>query len=135
MALVSWDESYSVKVQKFDEQHKKLIGIINQLHDAMRSGKGSQVQVDVLMSLATYTQAHFSEEERVMRLHNYPDFVTHKKAHDQLVAQVRNFQREAETDKTVITMGLMIFLKDWLLQHIQGVDFKYGPFMKEKGIA
>ena len=94
-----------------------------------------QILVDVLTSLAAYTQAHFSDEERVMRLHNYPGYVAHKKAHDQLVSQVRNFRQEAETDKAVITLGLMMFLKNWLLEHIQREDAKYGPFLNAKGIA
>jgi len=135
MALIQWNDDYSVKVRQFDDQHKKLIGIVNQLHDAMKAGKGCQVVGDILTSLVAYTQAHFADEERLMQHHGYPGFVSHKKAHTQLVDQVRNFQRQAETDKNVITLGVMVFLKDWLVQHIQGEDVKYGPFMNAKGIA
>ncbi len=135
MALVAWNETYSVKVRQFDDQHRKLIDLVNKLHDAMKNGKGSQILSDVLASLAAYAQAHFSDEERLMRIHGYPGFLPHKKAHDQLVAQVRYFQRQAETDGNTITLGVMIFLKDWLVQHIQGEDVKYGPFMNGKGIA
>jgi hemerythrin len=135
MALVMWDESYSVKVRQFDEQHKRLIGIVNQLHDAMRGGKGSQILFNVLTSLAAYTQAHFSDEERVMRMYNYPGFVSHKKQHDLLVEKVRKYQKDAEADQSVITLELMNFLKDWLLHHIQGEDVKYGPYLLQKGVA
>jgi hemerythrin len=135
MALLTWNDTYSVKVRQFDEQHKKLIDMVNKLHDAMKNGKGSMIVNDVLASLAAYAQAHFSDEERLMRLYGYPGFPHHKKAHDQLVAQVRNFQRQAETDKNTITLGVMVFLKDWLVQHIQGEDTKYGPFMNGKGVA
>lgn len=135
MALIMWNDDYSVKVRQFDEQHKKLIGIVNQLHDAMRSGKGSQIMGDILASLAAYTQAHFADEERLMQLHGYPGLAFHKKLHGQLVDRVRDFQREAETGGNVITQGVMMFLKDWLVQHIQGEDIKYGPFMNERGVA
>jgi len=135
MALVAWNDGYSVKVRQFDEQHKKLMEIVNKLHDATRDNKGSKIQADVLTTLAAYAQAHFSDEERLMRHHYFPGFGPHKKAHDQLVTQVRNFQRQAETDGNAITQGVMIFLRDWLVQHIREEDAKYASFMNARGIA
>ncbi len=135
MALVAWEDDYSVKVRRFDEQHKKLMEIVNKLHDAMRDNKGPKIQADMLTTLAAYTQAHFSDEERLMRHHFFPGFVPHKKAHDRLVAEVRNFQRQAETDECAITQGVMIFLRDWLVQHIREEDAKYASFMNARGIA
>jgi hemerythrin len=135
MALILWNDDYSVKVRQFDEQHKKLIGIVNQLHDAMKSGKGAQIMGDTLSSLAAYTQTHFADEERLMQLHGYPGLISHKKAHSQLVERVRNFQKEAEGGGNVVTQGVMVFLKDWLVQHIQREDAKYGPYLNAKGVA
>ena len=135
MALVTWSDEYSVKVRQFDEQHRKLFDMVNELHDAMREGKGSQVLNGVLDSLAAYTQAHFSAEERLMRLYDFPGFSSHKKAHDQLISQVLGFQEKAKTDPGTVTLGVMGFLKNWLVQHIQGEDMKYGPFLNGKGIA
>ena len=135
MALLAWKEDFSVKVRQFDDQHRKLIELVNKLHDAMRQGKGAQVLNDVLSSLAAYTQTHFSDEERVMLQNRYPGFSDHKRSHDQLVARVRDFQREVEAGNATVSLGLMNFLKDWLLQHIQGVDRKYGPYLNGKGIA
>jgi hemerythrin len=40
MALITWNDGYSVKVKQFDDQHKKLIDMVNELHDAMGIGKG-----------------------------------------------------------------------------------------------
>ena len=135
MALLAWKEDFSVKVRQFDDQHRKLIELVNKLHDAMKQGKGAQVLNDVLSSLAAYTQTHFSDEERVMLQNRYPGFSDHKRSHDQLVARVRDFQREVEAGNATVSLGLMNFLKDWLLQHIQGVDRKYGPYLNGKGIA
>jgi len=135
MALLVWNDSYSVKVRRFDDQHKKLIDLVNQLHEAMKAGKGSAILNDVLGPLAAYTQTHFSEEERLMLYNGYPGYMEHKKAHDQLVAHVRDFQKQVEAGTASVSLGLMTFLKDWLLQHIQGVDRKYGPYLNEKGVA
>ncbi len=135
MGLVAWNDSYTVKVRQFDDQHKKLMEIVNKLHDVVRADKGLLIQADVLTSMAAYIQTHFSDEERLMRHHVFPGYVPHKKAHDQMLTQVRNFQRKVETGENTVTHGVMIFLKDWLVQHILEEDAKYGPFMNGKGIA
>jgi len=135
MALLAWKAEYSVNVRQFDDQHRKLIELVNKLHDAMKQGKGSQILNDVLVSLAAYTQTHFSDEERVMLQNRFPGFSVHKKSHDQLVARVRDFQKEVEAGNATVSLSLMTFLKDWLLQHIQGVDMQYGPYLNGKGIA
>ena len=135
MALLAWKEDYSVRVRQFDDQHRRLIEMVNKLHDAVALRKGPKIQSDVLSSFAAYTQTHFSDEERVMMQNRYPGFHAHKKAHDQLVARVRAVQRQIEAGDGAVSPGVMNFLKDWLLDHIQGVDMQYGPYLNAKGVA
>jgi hemerythrin len=59
MALITWNDSLSVKVAEIDEQHKKLIAMINELNDAMRLGKGKDVLGKIVNGLVTYTTTHF----------------------------------------------------------------------------
>lgn len=40
MILVKWDESFLVNVDEIDQQHQKLVGIVNNLAAAMYEGKG-----------------------------------------------------------------------------------------------
>ncbi len=134
MALLAWNDAYSVKVRQFDDQHKKLIEIVNKLHDAMKEGRGSQVMGDVFKSIATYTQKHFADEERLMKQHGFPDYEKHKMGHYRLVMQVVDIQ-ELAAGRTPIPQNVMNFLKDWLVNRIQGEDKKYGPYLNGKGIA
>ena len=39
MALMTWSDNLSVKVAEIDEQHKRLIAMINELNDAMKVGE------------------------------------------------------------------------------------------------
>jgi len=135
MALLTWNDSYSVKVKQLDDQHKKLIDLINQLYDAMKVGKGSEVIGPVLKSLITYTQTHFSTEEQLMKLHGYPDYDAHKNEHNQLVAQVSDIKKGMDAGKMPLTQNVMNFLRDWLIKHIQGDDKKYGPFLNNMGVV
>ena len=135
MALITWNDSLSVKVKQFDEQHKKLVDMLNQLFDAMKAGKGSQVLGDILKQLITYTQTHFAAEERLLKQYAYPDFEAHKKEHNVLVMQVLDIQKQLGDGKAVLTQNVMNFLRDWLSRHIQGDDRKYGEFLNGKGVA
>ncbi len=135
MALMDWSPDFSVKIKQFDDQHKKLVAMVNQLHDAMKLGKGAEVLGPTLDSLISYTASHFADEEKVMKQHCYPDFARHKVEHDKLTKQVLDLQKQYQTKKTALSVTVMSFLKDWLSNHIKGDDMKYGPFLKEKGVS
>ena len=135
MALMEWSPVFSVKVKKFDDQHKKLVDLVNQLHDAMKAGQGNAMLGVVLQSLITYTATHFKDEEQVMQANGYPDLVRHKGEHEKLVKQVLDLQKKFQAGGSVLTMTVMSFLKDWLITHIQGEDKKYGVYLNAKGIS
>ncbi len=134
MALITWNEKFSVGVSRFDEEHKQLMNLINQLHDAMKTGQGRQVIGDVLQGLISYTRNHFASEERLMKAYAYPGYEGHKKEHNQLTMTVLDFQKGFASGSVPLSQTVMSFLRDWLANHIQGMDKEYGPFLTGKGI-
>lgn len=134
MPLITWNDNYSVKVKQMDDQHKKLVDIINHLHDAMKAGKGKEAVDKVLTDLIAYTRTHFTSEESLMKLHAYPGYDEQKKAHTALVNQVVDIQKKFEAGSAPLSQDVMGFLKDWLIKHIQGTDQKYGPYFNQKGV-
>jgi len=134
MALVQWNDTLSVRIGLLDEQHKGLVQLINALHDAMKSGKGKTVIEEVLQSLVTYTRSHFTTEEHLMEKHAYPGLRMHAVEHGKLTDTVLKFQRDYHTGKQVLTLDVLQFLKEWLVQHIQGTDMQYSAYLKSKGV-
>jgi hemerythrin len=135
MALISWNQDLSVQVAQFDNQHKELVGLVNELHDAMASGKGNTVLGKTLAKLIDYTKTHFAAEEKLMKQHSYPGYLSHKMEHDTLTRKALEIKTTFDSGKMVMSVELMNFLKDWLTKHIKGVDKKYGPFLNNKGIS
>jgi len=133
MALITWNDSYSVNVKEMDDQHMKLVEMINQLHDAMKLGKGKEVVGKVLTGLTDYTRRHFTSEENLMRIHGYSGYEAQKKAHDNLISQVADI-RKKYSEGSVQSQQVISFLKDWLIRHIQGMDQDYGPHLNGKGV-
>lgn len=135
MALFAWSEKYSVNIREIDDQHKKLIGMVVQLNDAMRQGKGKQALGEVLRDLIQYTRTHFAAEERLMEANGYPEYESHKAKHESMTRKVADIYREYQDGKATITLEVMSFLENWLDKHIMGTDKQYGPFLNGKGLS
>jgi len=134
MPLMQWSDRLSVGLTSIDAQHKRFVDLINDLHDAMTSGKGGTVVGSTLKDLAAYTRVHFASEEGLMRRHGYPDYAPHKAIHDALVARVEDLRRRQDAGETAVTVDVLTMLTGWLTDHIQGVDKRYSPFMQSKGV-
>ena len=134
MPLFVWEDKYKVGVKEFDEQHKKLIELINKLYDAMKQGHGKDVLKSILNDLFEYTKYHFETEEKYFSDYKYPDKNEHVKVHNELRNKVIDLRNKLDNGTTVISSELMKFLKEWLVNHIMDSDKKYGPFFNEKGV-
>jgi hemerythrin len=132
--LFPWSEIYSVKIGIVDMQHKNLVNILNELHEAMRAGQAKEKLGQILSNLIKYTHSHFATEEKLMQSHGYPEFSQHKTEHDHLTATAVNLQRKFQRNEIGMTVEVMEFLKAWLVKHIQGSDKKYAPFLNAHGV-
>lgn len=135
MALITWDDSLSVNVAEIDQQHKKLIDLINELNDAMKRGEGKSVVGKTVYNLFNYTLIHFKNEEQYFEKFGYPDTEKHKKEHAAFVQKVTDFKDGIESGKLSLSVGVMKFLRDWLQNHIKGTDKKYSDFFNENGLT
>jgi len=135
MALITWNENFSINITEIDSQHKKLIELINELHEAMKVAKGKDVMGNILSELVNYTVYHFGTEEKLFQKHGYPEYATHKKRHDDLTKQVKDTADKFNKGGNIITVEVMSFLKDWLQNHILTVDKRYAPFLSSKGVV
>jgi hemerythrin len=134
MALLEWNDSLKVNVAVIDRQHQRLVQMINDLNDAMRKGKGKDALGKILNEMVRYAMTHFSTEETYFDRYQYPETAPHKAEHASFVSKVKQFKADYDKNKVGLTIELMNFLSDWLVNHIKGTDKKYGPFFNEKGL-
>lgn len=134
MALIQWSNDLSVHIKEIDAQHKKLIQLINTLHDFMAMGKAKDVMGQTLAELVDYTVYHFSTEERLFQQHGYPGYAEHKAQHDELTRQAKELKAKFDKGDALITLDVMNFLVDWLNKHIIGSDKLYTSFLNKKGV-
>ncbi len=135
MALMTWTEKLSVGVGVLDEDHKRLVSLINELYDAMLAGQGKESLGRILDSLVQYTKFHFDREEKLFAETGYPAAAPHKAEHEALTRQVLDVQSKYAGGVTAtLSFDVLQFLKTWLLRHIQGTDQKYRAHLNGKGI-
>ncbi len=134
-SMFEWNTKYSVGISSIDAQHQNLFRMAAELHAAMTAGQGKPACAKILDRLVQYTASHFAHEERLMRLHAYPAFDAHKAEHDALTKQVLQFQAEFTAGRAAVTVQLLQFLKNWLVQHIKASDQQYAPFLIKKAVA
>lgn len=131
---IPWSDDLSVGLQEIDEQHKILIRLINRLYDEAILKKADQPAInDILNELIQYTIIHFSVEESLFRIFDYPDTDSHQKKHENLKKQVIEIYNKFR-DGVPVDLELMRFLRHWIKHHIMIDDKKYTPFFLEKGI-
>lgn len=120
---IVWKKEFSVGIPEIDDQHKQLVGMINDLaetHDAEHI-------FDAVMRMYKYADEHFYAEEEMMRRNNYPLIDKHIAAHN---AFKRKTSDLAALDYTHPENELtaFVFLCDWLINHILTMDMQYKEY-------
>ena len=134
MNLVKWSPAVSVNVRQIDDQHKKLVNIVNYLYSEMQVGNGIASLEMVLPTLINLTAEHFAYEEKMMLAKGYPAFASHKAEHESLLEQIHTLQIKLRCEPHVAPTMTMNFLRDWLVNHILGEDKTCGLFLNSKGV-
>jgi hemerythrin len=132
---MSWNNGFSVEVESLDKQHQRLFAMLNELHDAMKAGKGKLFAPAILERLVDYTREHFAAEEALMKRANYPDFASHKAEHEKLKNEIAKMLKNAEGGDSGVSMELSDFLREWLKTHILQRDKQYSGHLRTAGIC
>lgn len=132
MEIIKWTDKYLVGIKEIDNQHKGLVVIINELFNLMSQGKAKDNMNEIFIHLTEYTKKHFYTEELMLIKFAYKDYTQHKKEHKIFIEKLNDLHKEFDNGKVTISIEILNFLKDWLLNHILISDKKYAPFISEE---
>jgi hemerythrin-like metal-binding protein len=134
--MIIWRDAMSVGAPTLDNDHKKLIDLINLTEQWVGQDNWRQVAT-VTDELLRYVDEHFRREEAVMAAIKYPELEQHKKVHETLTHKVRllsdKFKGATQEEELKIGSQVLIrVLTDWLMTHILKEDMKYKAFIPRK---
>lgn len=137
MEKIQWDETYSVGVSQMDEEHHRILAIINQMIEKPEALEGSEVVSDILVQLTNYASEHFDHEEKLLEEHGFPDLAAQRREHHDFRRKIAGYclnlmkdqERQGEAPDDMLR-----FLKRWWNDHILVSDMKYRSFFEQLGV-
>lgn len=125
MSGFQWNKEFETGLTEVDEQHQRLVNITNDFSKLVQRKDVSLPELtDVFNELASYTQYHFTEEEKLMaelaideRHASY-----HMKLHNDFLQAVLDLHQDMVIGRENAKEKLFNFLKSWLVHHILDCD-------------
>jgi hemerythrin len=133
MALFEWNDSFLTGIGEIDEQHRRLVALIDEFYRTMPTTAPQAAMVRLLRGVLEYTRTHFATEEGWMRKYSYPGLDAQIAQHTHFVEKVQNITDRFIRGELVLSLELTGFLRDWLSQHILGTDKEMGRFLIARG--
>ncbi len=134
MEKLIWDETFSVGVEILDEQHKKLIKMLNAMIEAPGTDVGSELVSEVLTQMQQYATKHFSQEEEYMIKYGYMYYDQHKAEHKQYMKKMAMLCIETMRQRKAVPTEMLEFLKSWWVNHILKNDMQYKALFNSMGL-
>lgn len=138
MAFLNWDEKFSVMIQEFDEHHKQLIDLLNEVYQNVFECENiddeRKLTQETLNNLLEYIKYHFTAEEAFMIKLGYPEYKEHKGKHDYYINEIDKILTEHKKGGVALSFSVFKILQDWITIHILVEDKQYSQFFQEHGI-
>ncbi|MBL0710587.1 MAG: hemerythrin family protein [Colwellia sp.] len=134
LSVIKWKDEYSVGIAQIDQDHKKLIHLLNQFTVAYEHDMSEAFEKKALEELINYTVYHFEQEEKLMQENDYPDFKNHKVKHQEMIEQVKKFTDLYDEKGHNALKEISEYLTGWLISHINGTDKEYSQYLNDRGV-
>ncbi len=125
MLTFKWDSFYETHIGSIDDQHRKLVDMLNELGDKLQESEELDPNVlqNIFNGLAEYAQTHFKDEEAYMGVYNVDERhqKPHKQAHINFFTEATKIYQAVSKNATGAEV-LFHFLSSWLAIHILGTD-------------
>ena len=119
-----WDKNFETGIPLIDEQHKKLVDLLNQL--AFHLVRNETIELKrVFEELTDYADYHFKTEEDIWQpcFKEDPWFSKHQGSHSSFIPKVNELKKEEKSKPlNIVIEDTIKFLIHWLAHHILDTD-------------
>jgi hemerythrin len=117
--------------QAIDQQHDRIVRLLQDLHDAVVQGKEKAEIGRILASVSVFVFAHFRQEEVLMEATGDPGKVEHLKDHGRLRRKVEDLVDHFH-EGTLVPQVFLDFMTAWLDRHVAAHDVPMARFAQGK---
>jgi len=122
MSLLEWKPEYSVGIASMDDEHREMIGMINDVYAKLGGAADTEDVENCLENIFNAISLHFALEERIMRANAYAEYEEHKDDHEELLDEIRELMDEFVADQESGAILLEEKLSDWFARHFSTFD-------------
>ena len=122
-----WSKSFETGVPLIDEQHQRLVELLNALAGHLAYQSGMPTLSNVFNELIKYTDYHFQAEETIWHTTLSEDAweTNHKGEHSRFLTKVTSIMGEDNTEPSdQVIEEIIMFLTQWLAFHILDNDMR-----------
>ena len=130
---IIWDQTFSVGIERIDEQHKNLIKMINTIIDVSGTDVSREVISTVLNNMQQYATEHFDTEEKYMIKYGFSGYNQHKAAHTGYKRRAAMLCVEAMQQSKAAETDILEFLASWWIRHLLKMDMQYKALFNSMG--
>jgi hemerythrin-like metal-binding protein len=129
MTPLLWKDIYSVGVPELDQQHQRLLEIINELIEEQRDSYNAEKFSLAISELTHYAYTHFAAEERLLKAAKFPDMKDHVLSHVDFIMKMMGLALKVEKGSDEDRKELLRYLRDWYAGHVLGIDRFFIPYV------
>ncbi len=121
--IFPWNNNFNTGIAIVDEQHRKLVDLLNTLA-AHIANQSDEIELDdVFHELTAYADFHFRTEEEIWKSHlnSDPRFTAHLKVHESFVTKI-SLMKDSLNPSEGALEEIVKFLTHWLAYHILDDD-------------
>jgi len=122
---IIWTNELSVGNIEIDNEHKRLIGIYNDLVEYVELSKNREELAKILSKMTDYSLIHFKREEEYMQKLSYPKLDEHKRFHRDFIFKVAMYNIDLLGINPPNPKDIIKFLEKWWVNHILKSDIDY----------
>ncbi len=131
--FIVWYNKYNIQIPEMDDQHKRLVKLINEFKEAVDQQKGNKELLKLVKNLINYSSYHFQAEERYFTDYKYKGKTAHEKEHQDLNKHLIGIQKQIQGGNIEKAIGLLARFKESLLAHFTGSDVRYVELFRAHG--
>lgn len=129
MAFFTWKDSFNIGIEEIDRQHREYLELLNEYYEVASHSTSATVGNDLAIRLKSYITKHFDYEVSLIKNSGYAEIDQQLIQHEYFQSRVSELEKALAQGNTESLNSLLLFLRDWFLNHILECDMKYVPYV------
>lgn len=123
---MGWSDKLITGIESIDNQHKMLFKMADDFRESLEDNRGEGAYSGLLISLYSYTQAHFSMEEKFIAAIQHPLAERNKEEHSKFIEVISGYQDRYTKNgyDRKEAYSLLDTVNCWLEEHISNIDMQ-----------